>query len=331
MDKLSTTSKPQATTDLVVQDGIALAEGLQDFGIDTDLTAEELFDVATQAYSTSLYMAVKAGVAYMAAQKALKTGLSDSVGQDGGELAFAEWIRKNKLTRQRVYEVISLAKGYLAIPAAQRHSYLALGKYKAIKLASIEPEALAELAEKTPTMLDDWALLSRDEMGAQLIRLRVQLGLEQDKNQRLLAQSGKQRLTVFLPRTEDIRAECLALQKEAEQPLNSLRKLFEEVNNDPHSPEWRYQIEQIWLTANVAAAQAADMLHALQEMSVVGDLPDTVQAQHIMTAAEARRWLDESRMIENSYEGKKSAREYLREQAKPKGPGRPKLSPNKAG
>jgi len=84
-----------------------IANGLNDFGIETDLTAEELFDVATQAFSSSLFQAVKAGVAFMAAQQALKIVDSDAA----ESVTFKAWIKSRKLTEQRVYEVIKLAKG----------------------------------------------------------------------------------------------------------------------------------------------------------------------------------------------------------------------------
>ena len=295
-----------------------IAEGLEAFGIEIDLTAKELFDVAILAFSTSLYQAVKAGMAFMAAQQALK--IDDSARSESP--TFKSWIKAGGLSEQRVYENIKLAKGYLAIPSEQRKTYLTMGKRKAIKLASIDPEALADMAEKDPEMLGDYALLSRKQMAEKLNNVELELKTEKSRNSRQPQKRGT--ASPFLPRTEDIRAECLALQKESELTLNSLRKLFEEVNGDPHAPEWRYQIEQIWLTSCIAAAMAADTLHAQRETCQVGDLPDRVQSQHMMTPQEAKRWLQDAPLIESSYEGKKAAREELIEQAKPKGRGRPK-------
>lgn len=320
------TSGGQSTTSMAV-----IAEGLQDFGIETDLTAEELFEVATHAFSTSLYQAVKAGVAYMAAQEALRVRQSHS----SENSTFIEWISKNKLTKERVYEVIRIAKGYLAIPAAQRKSYLALGKYKALKLASIEPEALAELAEKDPDALDGMALMSRDEMARTMANLRAQLEIEQGKTKRLTESQTKQRLTQFEPRTEDVRAECMALQLEAELPLNALHKLFEEeLNGFGDTPESRLRLEQVWVVAHNAAATALDMLEKLRDLAASlpdgSDLPDRQMGQHILTLEEAERWLLDKPLLENRYNTQRALREDRRNQDKPRGRGRPAGSRNKA-
>lgn len=294
---------------------IAITEGLQDFGIETDLTAEELFDVATQAFSASLFTAVKSGVAFMAAQEALKISGSDASESHDGKLrqsespTFKSWIKARKLTEQRVYEVIKLAKGYLAIPAAQRKSYLSIGKYKALKLASIEPEALADLAEKGPETLDEMALMSRDELAKKIANLKAQLDTAQSKNKRQEEANNSTRLTVFEPRTEEIRKECMALQLEAELPINSLQKLFEEVNaEDPALPEWRLQIEQVWIAAHVVAARAMDMLERMSGVATIAELPERIQGHHILTPAEAERWMLDFPMIENRHEGKKAFR-----------------------
>lgn len=325
MSDIVTSGGQQATSMAVI------AEGLQDFGIETDLTAEELFEVATHALSASVYQAVKAGVAYMAAQEALKIGGCD-MSHSGESSTFIEWISKNKLTKERVYEVIRIAKGYLAIPTAQRKSYLALGKYKALKLASIEPEALAELAEQDPDALDSMALMSRQELARTMANLRAQLEIEQSKNKRLTESQTKQRLTQFELRTEDVRAECMALQLEAELPLNALHKLFEEELNGIGTPESRLRLEQIWVVAHNAAATALDMLGKLQGLNDVEglELPERQMGQHILTVEEAERWMLDKPLLENRYNTQRALREDKRSQDKPRGRGRPSGSKNKA-
>lgn len=328
------TSGGQPATSMAV-----IAEGLQDFGIETDLTAEELFEVATHALSASVYQAVKAGVAYMAAQAALKISDSDmsesktsdcDMSQSG---TFISWIKARGLTERRVYEVIKIAKGYLAIPAAQRKSYLALGKYKALKLASIEPEALAELAEKDPEALDGMALMSRDEMSRTMANLRAQLEIEQGKTKRLTESQTKQRLTQFEPRTEDVRAECMALQLESELPLNALHKLFEEeLHNFSGTPESTLRLEQIWVVAHNAVATALDVLGKLQALNAAAflELPERQMGQHILTLEEAERWLLDKPLLENRYNTQRALREDKRNQDKPRGRGRPTGSKNRA-
>lgn len=331
--RLATLGEPQAVTALAVQ------EGLQDFGIETDLTAEELFDVGVQSTSASLYLAIKAGVAFSASQQALKLTDSD-MSESGLNPTFKDWIKSRGLTEQRVYEAISLAKGYLAIPAEQRRSYLALGKYKALKLASIEPEALAELAEKSPDAIGELALMSRSDMSKQMANLRAQLEIEQARNKHLMDVAHKPRLTAFAPYTEELRAECVALQTEAELPINSLRKLFEEVNAQDNQfngggvelKEWPLQMEQVWVTAHIVAARALELLELMRTTAQMDleRLPKRVMGQHILTPAEAERWLLDAPMIVNKHEAAKAMRQAERDEAKPKGRGRPNGSRNKA-
>lgn len=141
---------------------------------------------------------------------------------------------------------------------------------------------------------------------------------------------AKKRTTEFLLRTEEIREECMALQLGAELNLNSLQKLFEEVRaEDPSLPEWKLQIEQIWVTAHVVAARALDMVERMKESVRDGEMPERVMGQHILTPAEAQRWMLDYPMIENRHAADAAARQEKRDAAKPKGPGRPKGSTNK--
>ena len=140
----------------------------------------------------------------------------------------------------------------------------------------------------------------------------------------------KARTTEFLLRTEEIREECMALQLGAELNLNSLQKLFDEVRAEDHSlPEWRLQIEQVWIAAHVVAARALDMVERMKDSVRDGEMPERVMGQHILSPAEAQRWILDYPMIENRHAADAAARQEKREAAKPKGPGRPKGSTNK--
>ena len=335
----------EPTAAVVLSDAL-LSEGFQEFGIERGLTAEELFDVAVQSHSTALYQSVRAGIAFCAAQEALKITESDTVGlaiedEEGSEnkrlrqsqSTFKSWIKSRGLTEERVYESIRLARGYLAIPAAQRKSYLSLGKYKAIKLASIEPEALADLAESDPEALDAMALLSRSELIKRINNLSAVLETEQSRNQRLLDANQKPRLTTFAPRTEAIRAECLALQAEAALPMDALQKLFNEVLADPAPCEATEQLEQVWMTAQVLAARASTLIEALKAIAPRG-MSEGINAVHMMTPAEACRWLLDYSLVENKFEANKALRQARLDEvalkaalnSTPRGRGRPKSS-----
>lgn len=144
--------------------------------------------------------------------------------------------------------------------------------------------------------------------------------------------SSKARCTAFLERTEDIRAECLALQAEAELPIAALQKLFNEVNaEDASLTEHREQLEQVWIAAHVVFAKALNVIQHLCDTVVDGGvpMPDRISGTHIMTPAEAQRWILDYPMILNRHEAEAANRKEARDAAKPKGPGRPKGSSNK--
>ena len=143
----------------------------------------------------------------------------------------------------------------------------------------------------------------------------------------------KERLTKFEEHTEAVRDECMHLQAGCELHLNSLQQLFEQVVNDAPTAEQGLRIEQIYVAASVAASHAFSMLEAMRALIPDG-CPQRVQGQHILTPAEAERWLLDSQMLASTHAAEKLARELKREAKqdadKPKGRGRPAGATNKA-
>lgn len=159
--------------------------------------------------------------------------------------------------------------------------------------------------------------------------------LERSQLQIKRLSESKKRLTDFEPRTEEIRQECMALQLEAELPINSLQKLFEEVVAESKiTPESRLRIEQVWVAANIVAASALDTLAKICDFAAStpdgNDLPVRALGPHILTPQEAEHWLLSRPMIENRHAAEKALRQEKREADKPQGRGRPKGSKNKA-
>lgn len=138
---------------------------------------------------------------------------------------------------------------------------------------------------------------------------------------------SRARTTDFLLRTEELREECMALQLGGELHVNSLRFLFDET--DINAQEGMLQIEHVWIAANALAARALDLVGHIRG-SVGGELPERPLAQHLLTPAEAQRWLLDYPLIENRHAAEAAVRESRREAARPRGPGRPKGSANKA-
>ncbi len=187
----------------------------------------------------------------------------------------------------------------------------------------------AERARSTDLAVKN-AELSEDLKSAQKRGKNLDAEIERKEMQIKRLTSAKARCTDFLERTEEIREECMALQLGAELNLNSLQKLFEEVRaEDPSLPEWRLQIEQVWVVAHVVASRALDMVERMKECVRDGEMPERIMGQHILTPAEAQRWLLDYPMIENRHDAETANRQEKRDAAKPKGPGRPKGSTNK--
>jgi len=130
----------------------------------------------------------------------------------------------------------------------------------------------------------------------------------------------------FLPQTHHVREECLAYQAECELALNSIWAMFEDAEKENiNEPEWRLRTEQIWITAHVVAARAADMLDKVRRsVYMPDDMPNSITIKHILTDDEATSWLLEYPMIERKHETAKATRVQTRIDSQPKGPGRPR-------
>ena len=301
-----------------------VTEGMKEFGIVNDLTAEELFDVGVTSINSSIYHAVRAGVAFIASQKALLSGVSAMA-----DTTFKSWILNRGLSRQRVYESIAIAKTYLAIPPEQRKKYIAVGQYKARKLAALEPEVIKEIAEQDPDKLDEFALMSRAELKAEIDKLKKRVVSQETeieiKDDSIFRLKNQRRLTSYTPETEAVRAECLAMQAECELPLNSLFTMFDQCYSEgEQAPEYAERMEQIWITANVINARAVDLLTKIQESVREEFLPERIHGQHMMSPEEAERWIIDYRNIANRHHNAKTERVIKREEAAPRGRGRPK-------
>ncbi|MCZ4065629.1 hypothetical protein NB636_06320 [Oxalobacter aliiformigenes] len=237
------------------------------------------------------------------------------------------WITDRGLSEQRVYEKISLAKLYLAIPESQRKKFLTLSKEKALKLTSLGPETVKEEVENNQDKLDEFALMSRAEMKAEIRRLKNRVSTQNTelelKSKSIAKLQNRRRMTDFTQETEDVRAECRALQAECELPINSLEKLFEEHVNSSEKEYWE-RMGQIWITANVVCARAVDLITRMKDVLEEDNLPKRIQTEHTMLPDEAERWILDYRRIVNDHENARYERQRKREEAAPRRRGRPR-------
>ena len=291
--------------------------------IPQNLTAKEYFTLGIASLNSSVLQLVRAGAAFYAAQQEI---VKNTV-CDVSHTTFGEWLRSHDTPSRRAYEAISVFKAYAALPLGQRKKFLSMGVYKAVGFASLDTENIKEIAEQGPDKLDEFALMSRAEMKAEINRLKKRVS-EQNTELELKSKSiaklqNRRRTTDFTQETEDVRAECLALQAECELPINSLEKLFEEHVNSSEKEYWE-RMGQIWITVNVVCARAVDLSTRMKDLLGEDNLPKRIQTEHTMLPDEAERWILDYRRIVNDHENARYERQRKREEAVPRGRGRPR-------
>ena len=300
---------------------------LQEFGFQS-LTAEEFIQAGIEEFNQAMVRTCRAGVAFWAAQEAIKSTECAGRTQD-----FQDWIASAGLTKERVYECIRVAKFYSRLPEENRAKALTIGKKHALLLASLPQDVIDRAAESGNDLLEKADLMTVAELKEEIKALRrreknYEAEIERAQGQVKRLSAARTRTTDFLLRTEEIREECMALQLGSELHLNSLKKLFEET--DAAAPEGRLQLEQLWVTAHTVAARALDLVQLMQDQAPEG-MPKRVMGTHILSVAEAERWLLDYPSIENRYAAEQAKRQEKRDAAKPKGPGRPAGSGSKKG
>ena len=301
---------------------------LQEFGFQA-MTAQEFIQSGVDYINQATTYACRAGVAFWAAQEALKTENESST--PGRSRTFEEWIEDAGLTKPRVYECIRIAKFYSRLPAENRTKALSIGKKHALLLASLPQEVIDQAAESGNDLIGKADLMTVAELKEEIKSLNkreknYEAELERFKSQVKRLTEAKSRTTDFLLRTEEVREECMALQLGTELHLNSLKRLFEET--DQEAPEGILQVEQLWVVANTVAARALDLLEFMRAR-VPDGMPERPMTHHMLTPEEAIRWLQDYPLIENRFEAEATLRKERRDATKPRGPGRPSGSKNK--
>jgi len=192
-------------------------------------------------------------------------------------------------------------------------------------------ESLIERHIKEKSELTDKAAgLEQDlkSAGNRINNMNAEIERNESELSRLKA---KQRLTSFEDATENVRDECMHLQAGVELNLDSIDKLFTDSYYAEPTPEQRLRIEQVYVAIKVSASRAFALLESAQDLMANAEIQvERIQGQHILTPAEAERWLLDSQMLESKHEAEKLARDVKREADKPKGRGRPAGSKNKA-
>lgn len=332
-------AKKNASSTALVVGASNLVEVASQFGINSE-DLGELARIGADSMSRAMFEITRAGLAFMRAQELLSLGDfgNSSVAERSATEGFLAWINEHGLAHQRVYESMRIAKFVTQLPQDQRDDVLALGKVKVMLLASLPQEVIDQAAESGNDLIEKADLMTVAQLKDEVANLKkreknYEAELERSQLQIKRLSETKKRLTEFEPRTEEIRQECMALQLEAELPMNSLQKLFDEVLNDNAlvpTPESQLRLEQVWIAAHIVASTALDMIANLYQGGLAEDMPKRALGTHILSREEAQNWLLSRPMIENRHEASKAQRKEAAEAAKPRGRGRPAGSKNKA-
>lgn len=316
-----------------------LNEVSTNFGIYTD-DLTELTTLGADSLNRSMFEATRAGLAFIKINEQLSLGHggarnsnSDSQNLDR-PLGFVAWMEQHGLPKDRVYGAMKIAKFVAQLPADQLDDVLRLGKVKVMLLASLPQDVIDAAAESGDNIIDKADLMTTAELKEEIKSLkRREKNYEAEIERaeiKLKALSNKDRSSGFLERTEDVRHECMALQLEGELALDSVRKLFDEVNLEgPDAPEWRVQMEQIWVIAHLMSARASALVDYVRETCKVEDMPDRINGTHVLTADECQRWLFDANVLTAGHTERAEERAKAREADRPRKRGRPAGSTNK--
>jgi len=239
---------------------------------------------------------------------------------------FETILKKQGIDIYRAAELMRNARFYTSLSPTDRAKVFSLGKSKLLLLADADPEVVEDVLNDPTAGLESLSVRGLRQRIAQLEGEKndVQAKLNTTES-KLKRATDKTYVTGLESRTEDVRQEALALQLGVELNLHGLRKLFDEQNlGDIKTEEGRLRLEQVWIITHAAVAKALDTLAHIVSSVRVDDLPERAMGQHILSPAEAERWIKSARDIENRHEAATFARSMKREDEKPRGRGRPK-------
>ena len=131
------------------------------------MTAQEFIEAGIEALNQATIRACRAGVAFWAAQEALKNG--DCAGRSQ---SFIDWINSAGMTEARVYECIRIAKFYSRLPPQDRAKALTIGKKHALLLAALPQDVIDQAAESGNDLIGKADRMTVAELKEEIRRLQ---------------------------------------------------------------------------------------------------------------------------------------------------------------
>jgi hypothetical protein len=307
------------------------AEAAQQMGIVIAGPAADRITRAVGSYNMAARLALEAGYLLLSVKGELEHG------------AFAAALEETGLSSQRASELMRMAKFVTSLPTEQRSTMLNLEKSKVLALASADASVIEDL-------LDDED--GPDISGLSVRELRVRIRELEASNTDLsvkadTAEAERDGALKKLKRRQrdaddadgvpvvvaDIRLEIVALLKKAELAITSLHPVTVEaygLRGNEQSHDWSDPTLRLALSGLLALRELVDGgLKGLAD--ALGD-----KAKRLASHPEALSFLDESEVKEVAAEfanlialhsHEEALRKHERDQAKPKGKGRPAKAP----
>jgi hypothetical protein len=300
-------------------------------GIDLGASIEACMTRAAAAANEAALRAVEAGYLLMR--------VKDGVGHGG----FEEALEGIGMSRQRASEFMRMARFTSLLPEDKRASIVSIGRSKVLALAGADKQVIDLIVDEGVEAVD--ALTVRElrdrirELEANQVDMQAAKDAaeaERDVAQKKLAKGQAPRQdhvpTVFA----DLRAEMAALKQKASASLSSIRSLGVDLAGlgsvegasdwiDPTASLCLAGLIDIHLQVRTLITTFMDSFELRAVNLVVDDNLDPVWGLSPQELTDvAKQW--SALMQEHDYE--KALREWEREQARPRGKGRPSAKPD---
>lgn len=308
--------------------------GLADeMGVDLEGDLKTLIRSATLKTNQALNLVIESGLQLLAAKRFSERSENQ---KNNAKPEFMAALEASGMPSQRAYEAMSMAKYAANLPADAREEMLALPKTKVMLLAQADPEVVADLFADEDTDIQAISVRElkqriREEKSAkaQATAELKKAELENEKLHKQLAEVNKGRADisdVVPPHVSDIRLETAALYHKAELSIDGIARLIPETHL--LDGEWALSTARSTFAALqslIALAKGATVeLHKAYGADLDGD-HSTLER---LTQAEMFKCAVEYRELTGIHGKEAEKRQYLRDQDRPRGRGRPKAAPN---
>ncbi|MFI5447734.1 hypothetical protein [Polaromonas sp. UC242_47] len=311
------------------------AEAAQQMGIVVGGPAADRITRAVVSYNMAARLAVESGYLLLSVKGELEHG------------DFTAALEETGLSSQRASELMRMAKFATSLPDAQRADMLSMPKSKVLMLASADPAVIEDLlSDEEAGDLD--ALSVRElrqrisDLKAQATDLSVQVETAEAERDGALKKLKKrnqrdeddQGVPLVIA---DIRAEMASLVKKAELAVTSMYPVGVEavtLSGHAEASEWVKPTLRLGLSGLMAVRELIDG-SIKSYVEAMGE-----QAERLASKPDALAFLDESEIkgvaedwtqLTALHSHEEALRKHERDQAKPKGKGRPAKAPEAPG